>query len=77
MSNALYLRPLGLLYGAAAQEATAAGRAAVLAGGRVAFSLLEVIEGRPGSARREVRSLPELKSSSDEAIASLLERLTH
>jgi dihydropteroate synthase len=39
-----YLRPLGLLSGAAARDAIAAGLARPLAGGPLAYSLVEVIE---------------------------------
>jgi dihydropteroate synthase len=50
MANAkLYLRPIGLLYGAAADAAVAEGVALTLAGGPIAFVAAELIEGSPGS----------------------------
>jgi dihydropteroate synthase len=50
-----YLRPLGLLSGSAAHKAVAAGLALPLAGGALAFSLVEVIERiAPGDIRREI-----------------------
>jgi len=49
------LRPLGLLSGAAAQAAIAQGRALPLAGGPLAFSLVEIIErARPGQVTRRI-----------------------
>jgi dihydropteroate synthase len=50
-----YLRPLGLLSGTAARDAIAAGLALPLAGGPLAFSLVEVIERfGPGDILRKV-----------------------
>ncbi len=45
MRAKLYLRPIGLLYGAAADAAVAAGVALPLAGGPIAFAAAELIEG--------------------------------
>ena len=44
-SAKLYLRPIGLLYGAAAEAAVAEGLALPLAGGPIAFTAAELIEG--------------------------------
>jgi dihydropteroate synthase len=50
-----YLRPLGLLSGVAASDAVAAGLAQPLAGGPLAFSLVEVIERHgAGDIRRAI-----------------------
>jgi len=50
-----YLRPLGILSGDAASQAVAAGLASPLAGGPMAFSLVEVIERvGPGDIRRKI-----------------------
>ena len=58
----LYLRPTGLMTGAAAANACAAGLAARLAGGPVAFSAAEVVR-RKGAARDiEVCGLDALRS---------------
>jgi len=50
-----YLRPLGILSGAAASQAVAAGLALPLAGGSLAFSLIEIIERiTPGDVRSQI-----------------------
>ena len=50
-----YLRPLGLLSGSAAREAIASGLALPLAGGPLAYSLVEIIERHaPGDIRRRI-----------------------
>ncbi len=52
-----YLRPLGLLSGSAARDAIAAGLALPLAGGPLAYSLVEVIERHgPGDIRRRIEN---------------------
>ena len=76
MTSALHLRPVGLVYGRAAQDAAAAGRAGLLAGGPAAFTLVEVIEGVPGDTRSELRSYREINASGDPAIGGLLETIT-
>ena len=54
-----YLRPLGLLSGTAAREAIAAGLALPLAGGPLAYALVEVIERHgPEDVRREILKSP-------------------
>jgi len=53
-----YPRPLGLLSGSAAREAVAAGLALPLAGGPLAYSLVEMIERHaPGDIRRAINPL--------------------
>ena len=47
-AEALWLRPLGLLRGAAAQAMIASGDAAALAGGKTAFTLVEALALREG-----------------------------
>ncbi|MEC9367279.1 MAG: dihydropteroate synthase [Pseudomonadota bacterium] len=76
MPDGVWLLPKGLLHGEAAQRAVAAGHAASLAGGPVAFSLVEVIEGRPGATRRRVTTLRDLATSKDRAIGERLGRVT-
>jgi dihydropteroate synthase len=57
-----YVRPLGLISGAAAQSMCEDGRAAPLAGGPLAFTQGEVISrGEPGNSERTIRSVPDLK----------------
>ncbi len=75
MTSSLHLRPVGLVYGRAAQDAAAAGRAGLLAGGPAAFTMVEVIEGVPGDTRSELRSYAEIKASRDLAIDGLLETI--
>lgn len=54
-----YVRPIGILSGAAAREAVAAGLAAPLAGGPLAYALVEIIERSAGViARRIVPASP-------------------
>ena len=76
MSDRLYLRPLGFIYGLAARGAVEAGKAGTLAGGSIAFSLIEVIEGEPGNAKRRVLPAAEVAASKEPALAAILERLT-
>lgn len=49
-----YLRPLGLLSGATASEATEAGLALPLAGGTLAYALVEVIERSESRIERRI-----------------------
>ncbi len=77
MANAkLYLRPIGLLYGAAADAAVAEGVALTLAGGPIAFVAAELIEGSPGSEERQIFTAHALADTRDAALAALLERVT-
>ena len=60
-----YLRPLGLLSGSAAREAIASGLALPLAGGPLAYSLVEVIERHgAGDIRRRIQK-PLARSTGD------------
>jgi dihydropteroate synthase len=73
---ALYLRPLGLLYGDTADAAVAQGLGLPLAGGPIAFTAAELIEGRAGANRRRLISATELAGSRDTGVAALLDRVT-
>jgi dihydropteroate synthase len=76
MSDAkLYLRPLGLLYGAVAEAAVADGLALKLAGGPIAFAAAELIEGAPGKSKRRLVAAPALAQSGDGDLARSLERV--
>src|SRR5581483_8187911 len=57
----VYLRPLGFLYGAAAEAAVASGSALPLAGGPAAFTLAELIEGVPGRSVRRTVTVAQLR----------------
>ena len=66
MANAkLYLRPVGLLYGATAKAAIAEGLALPLAGGGIALTAAELIEGEAGNTRTRLFTAHGLASSGD------------
>jgi dihydropteroate synthase len=75
-SAKLYVRPIGLLYGATAAEAVAEGLALPLAGGPIAFAAAELIEGVPGNTRMRLFTAHALASSGEADLASLLARIT-
>ncbi len=72
----LYLRPIGLLYGATAGVATAQGLALPLAGGPIAFTAAELIEGVPGNTRMRLFTAHALAESRDASLVALLQRVT-
>ena len=72
----LYLRPVGLLYGAVAEAAIAEGLALPLAGGGIAFTAAELIEGEAGNTRTRLFTAHALASSGDAELAALLRRAT-
>src|SRR3989304_8791862 len=77
MANArLYLSRVGLLYGAVAEAAIAEGLALSLAGGGIAFTAAELIEGEPGGAKLRLFTAHALAQSGDAGLAALLRRLT-
>jgi dihydropteroate synthase len=75
-SAKLYLRPVGLLYGATAAAAVSDGLALPLAGGPSAFTAAELIEGVPGNTRMRQFAAPALVSSGDADLTALLARIT-
>lgn len=76
MTENIYLRPQGLLYGPAARLAVEDGHAGRLAGGQIAFSALEVIEGAAGTAKRSFAPFAHLAGAREEAIAQRLGRIS-
>lgn len=76
MPQKLYIRPLGLIHGVAAETALESGEALALAGGPLAFTAAEIAEGEPGKARRSVVRAAGLAGSKDGAISTLLDRIT-
>ena len=72
----LYLRPIGFLYGAAAQEAMADGLALPLAEGPIAFTAAELIEGAPGNSKARLFTARSLAESHDADLSKVLERVT-
>ena len=75
MPDGLHLRPLGLLYGDTARAAIEVDKAAPLAGGEIAFSQAEVIEGAPGAATRDIRAFQEIKQSNEAALGAAMARI--
>jgi dihydropteroate synthase len=71
-----YLRPIGLLYGATASAAIAEGLALPLAGGPIAFSAAELIEGTPREAKRHLLPTKDVAASREPGIKELLKRVT-
>ena len=76
MSQKLYLRPVGLIYGAAAEAAVADGLALPLAGGPMAFTAAVLIEGTPQNSRRRLLTAPALAGSREADLTALVERVT-
>ena len=77
MANAkLYLRPIGFLYGETAAEAVAQGAALPLAGGVIAFTAAELIEGTPRAAKRRLVTAQDLARSRDADLDPVLKRVT-
>ncbi|ODA67575.1 Dihydropteroate synthase [Methyloligella halotolerans] len=72
----LYLRPLGFVYGPAAKTAQAEGFALPIAGGPVAFTLAEVIEGEPGSSKRRMVAANDLSQTKDRELYEAIGRVT-
>ena len=72
----LYVRPVGITYGAAASAAVAAGAALPLTGGPCAFAHAELIEGMPGKTKTKIFAAQALAASGEPSLKSLLERIT-
>ena len=72
----LYLRPVGLLCGATASAALSANLALPLAGGTLAFTAAEMIEGTPRKAKKRLFPAKDLAASRDAGLAELLEQVT-
>jgi len=72
----LYLRPLGFLYGDAADAALNNGVALPLAGGPIAFTAAELIEGSASESERQLLTATAVAASRDRDVAALLERVT-
>ena len=72
----IYLRPLGFLYGPQAGAAIEDGLALPLAGGPIAFTSVELIEGTPGSSRAYMFSASALSEAGDPDLRSRLDLVT-
>ncbi|MEJ2118250.1 MAG: dihydropteroate synthase, partial [Alphaproteobacteria bacterium] len=76
MTSGLYLRPIGILWGEAASEAISTDAALPLAGGPAAFTALEVIQGAPGTATRQIALARDIAASTETHIRETLDRIT-
>ena len=76
MADALHLRPTGFLYGDAAKCARACDKAGALAGGAVAFTQVEVIEGPAGAATRRCLDYGNVAGSDDPGVQAILTRIS-
>ena len=72
----LYLKPIGFLYGDMAAKAVAEGLALPLAGGAIAFTAAELIEGTPRAAKRRLVTAQDLALSRDADLGLVLNRVT-
>jgi dihydropteroate synthase len=72
----LYVRPIGMTYGAAAADAIGEGAALPLAGGPIAFSLAELIEGVPGKTKTKIFTGQALAASGEPNLQAVLARIT-
>ncbi len=75
MSDKLYLRPMGFIWGDAAADAVGEGAAVPVAGGPAACLHFEVIEGVPGRARRRFVAARDLAASPDAPTMMALARI--
>jgi dihydropteroate synthase len=76
LSDALYLRPLGLIWGKAASQACAERMALAVAGGPAACLAFEIAERTAGKPVRRLASAPDLAASGEPRIKALLDRIT-
>ncbi|MEM7191690.1 MAG: dihydropteroate synthase [Pseudomonadota bacterium] len=72
----LYLRPLGFLYGPQAAAAIEDGLALPLAGGPIAFTSVELIEGAAGASKAYIFPVSALKEAGDPDLRARLELVT-
>jgi len=76
VSNGVYIKPLGIIFGAHAAQAIETGLALPLAGGPAAFVAAELIEGRPGESKSVIARAATLKAMEEPAIAAWLDALS-
>jgi dihydropteroate synthase len=76
VTDEVYLRPLGFLWGETASKAVRDGLALPIGGGPAACFKVELIEGRAGKARRRFFDAAEIGKSGERAIAAVLRRIT-
>jgi dihydropteroate synthase len=76
LTETLYLRPLGMLWGKAAAQACAERMALPVAGGPAACLAFEIVERVAGKAVRRLASASDLVASREPPIKTLLDRIT-
>lgn len=69
----IYLRPMGFLYGPQAYAAIEDGLALPLAGGTIAFTSVELIEGAPKKSKAYMFSVPALSEAGDPDLRARLD----
>ncbi|MGH6737251.1 MAG: dihydropteroate synthase [Methyloceanibacter sp.] len=72
----LYFRPIGFLYGPAADAAVEDGLALPLAGGPIAFTAAVLIEGNATNSRRRLFTAQALRNVRDSDLGAVLKRVT-
>jgi dihydropteroate synthase len=75
VAGKIYLRPIGMIWGAAAKQAVSDGLALPLCGGPGAFLAAELIEGEPGNTKRAIARASTLAALDEPEIRVLLDRI--
>ncbi len=73
----VYLRPIGVIWGATATQAVAEGLALPLCGGPGAFLSAQIIEGEPGATKYAIARAATLKAIDEPAVQTLVAKLTN
>ncbi|MBC8049704.1 MAG: dihydropteroate synthase [Chitinophagales bacterium] len=73
----VYLRPIGIIWGANAAQAVAEGIALPLCGGPAAFLAAQIIEGEPGATKYAIARAPTLTAIDEPSVQTLLAKLTN
>jgi len=76
LADGLYIKPLGIIFANQATEAIKAGLALPLAGSSAAFTMAELIEGRPGQSKSVIARAGTLQAMEEPAIAERLASLS-
>ncbi|MDZ4792550.1 MAG: dihydropteroate synthase [Hyphomicrobiales bacterium] len=73
----VYLRPMGIIWGATAAQAVAEGIALPLCGAPAAFLAAQIIEGEPGATKHAIARAPTLTAIDEPSVQTLLAKLTN
>ncbi len=76
VQDGLYIKPLGIVFGESAAKAVEAGLALPLAGGHIAFTAAQLIEGKPGESKSVIARAATLQAMEEPAIAAWLDALS-